>query len=147
MFWAPIQLFIQGQWWSILTIHLPQILQWCARGGLRLFHRTHTLLNHALSFFLSLSDNSLGLVWDKSGFSISLFGCLYFLINTGYSRNDVENVPLVRSYIKISKNANLDSSSFVSSFEPGSLASSSSFLAMLKSRFVFSVNLSWSSSL
>ena len=40
-FWlfAPMQLFIQGQWWSILTIHRLQMRQWCDRGGLYASHR------------------------------------------------------------------------------------------------------------
>ena len=39
-FWflSPTQLFIQGQWWSILLMQCLQILQWCARGGLYISH-------------------------------------------------------------------------------------------------------------
>lgn len=42
-FWLlmPTQLFTHGQWWSILMMHRLQMLQWWARGGLKLLHRAH----------------------------------------------------------------------------------------------------------
>ena len=33
----PIQLLTHGQWWSIFSIHLPHIEQWCALYGLKLW--------------------------------------------------------------------------------------------------------------
>lgn len=43
-FWfhCPTQLLIQGQWWSILKMHLPQMRQWCARGGRYISHLEST---------------------------------------------------------------------------------------------------------
>ena len=42
-FWfpSPTQLFTQGQWWSILRIHLWQTEQWWALSGLMLQHLGH----------------------------------------------------------------------------------------------------------
>lgn len=39
MFEEPMWMY--GQWWSILTIHRPHSLQWCARGGLKCPHFAH----------------------------------------------------------------------------------------------------------
>jgi len=50
-FFKPIQLFIQGQWWSIAMTHLPQIEQWWVWGGFLLLHFRHYFSNLVLSYY------------------------------------------------------------------------------------------------
>ena len=40
----PTQLFIHGQWWSILSTHLLQAEQWCDLSGLKIWHIRQYLL-------------------------------------------------------------------------------------------------------
>ena len=47
-----------GQWWSILLIHLLQILQWWARGGLYVSHLVQTVQS-SLSSLSSKLDSTL----------------------------------------------------------------------------------------
>ena len=50
-FWlfAPMQLFIQGQWWSMRTMHRLQMRQWWDRGGLYASQRPQIVSGMPLS--------------------------------------------------------------------------------------------------
>lgn len=71
---APTQLFIHGQWWSIRLTHRLQILQWCEKGGLKVWHCPHMEWLVESLLWLSIGTAHLGtdpgsvkevLAWDE----------------------------------------------------------------------------------